>query len=77
MPVDAVQVLVPNVRSAMAQVASTFHGDPSSSLTLIGVTGTNGKTTTVQLLANVFAAAGRRAEVLGTLTGARTTPGVT
>ena len=43
-------------------------------MTIIGVTGTNGKTTTVHLLANVFAAAGRRAEVLGTLTGVRTTP---
>ena len=43
-------------------------------MTVIGVTGTNGKTTTVQLLANVFAEAGRRVEVLGTLTGERTTP---
>ncbi len=74
LPVDVVQVLVPDVRLAMARVASTFHGDPSSALIVIGVTGTNGKTTTVQLLSNVFAAAGLRAEVLGTLTGVRTTP---
>jgi UDP-N-acetylmuramoyl-L-alanyl-D-glutamate--2,6-diaminopimelate ligase len=71
---DVAQVVVPDVRRAMARVAATFHGDPSTAMTVIGVTGTNGKTTTVQLLANVFAAAGRRIEVLGTLTGARTTP---
>jgi UDP-N-acetylmuramoyl-L-alanyl-D-glutamate--2,6-diaminopimelate ligase len=74
LPVDVVQVLVPNVRRAMARVASTFHRDPSSTMTVIGVTGTNGKTTTVHLLANAFAEAGRRVEVLGTLTGERTTP---
>jgi UDP-N-acetylmuramoyl-L-alanyl-D-glutamate--2,6-diaminopimelate ligase len=71
---DVVQVIVPATRPAMATVAATFHGHPSSDLTLIGVTGTNGKTTTVQLLANVLREAGRRVEVLGTLTGERTTP---
>ncbi len=56
----SLQVVVPDVRAAMARVASTFHDDPSATLTVIGVTGTNGKTTTVQLIANAFAAAGRR-----------------
>jgi len=68
------QVVVPATRPAMALVASTFHGNPSASLSVIGVTGTNGKTTTVHLVANVLAAAGSRVEVLGTLSGARTTP---
>jgi UDP-N-acetylmuramoyl-L-alanyl-D-glutamate--2,6-diaminopimelate ligase len=74
LPVGVAQVVVPDVRSAMARVAATFHGDPSASLSVIGVTGTNGKTTTVQLIANIFAAAGQRTEVIGTLTGERTTP---
>jgi len=68
------QVLVADTRVAMARVAAELHGHPSTAMTVVGVTGTNGKTTTVQLLANIFRAAGRRVETIGTLTGARTTP---
>jgi len=74
LPIATPQVVVPDSRRAMALVASTFHHHPSEKLTVIGVTGTNGKTTTVQLLANVFHAAGREVRALGTLSGARTTP---
>ncbi len=74
LPVDVPQVVVPETRRAMGVVSSTFFGHPSEALTVIGVTGTNGKTTTVHLLGNIFEAAGRRANVLGTLSGARTTP---
>ena len=42
--------------------------------TVVGVTGTNGKTTVVSAVAHVLSAAGRRVEAIGTLTGARTTP---
>ncbi|MFP5322006.1 MAG: UDP-N-acetylmuramoyl-L-alanyl-D-glutamate--2,6-diaminopimelate ligase [Acidimicrobiia bacterium] len=76
--VDVPQLQVPSVRAAMGPVAARFWGDPSRDLTVIGVTGTNGKTTTVALLRSVFEAAGRRCEVLGTLTsrpgGPPTTP---
>ncbi len=73
----AAQVLVPSTREAMGPVASAFHGRPSRRLELVGVTGTNGKTTTCHLLRSVFAVAGRTAAVIGTLTGARTTPEAT
>ena len=68
------QIRVPDSRAAMASVAAAFFGHPSRSLSVVGVTGTNGKTTTTHMLRNVVDAAGRRAEVLGTLSGARTTP---
>src|SRR5690606_7048410 len=44
------QVVVPSVRHAMALLASELWGDPSSSVSLVGVTGTNGKTTVVSLV---------------------------
>jgi UDP-N-acetylmuramoyl-L-alanyl-D-glutamate--2,6-diaminopimelate ligase len=74
LPLAVPQVVVPEVRRAMAVVAATLYGHPSTDLTVIGVTGTNGKTTTVHLIANACAVAGKKSEVLGTLTGARTTP---
>lgn len=78
LPVDVPQVRVPDVRRAMGPLATRFHGDPSRDMTVIGVTGTNGKTTTVAMLRSIFEAAGKRCEVLGTLTsvpgGPPTTP---
>ncbi|MBL8778373.1 MAG: UDP-N-acetylmuramoyl-L-alanyl-D-glutamate--2,6-diaminopimelate ligase [Acidimicrobiales bacterium] len=68
------QVVVPDARAAMGPAAAAVHGNPSEHLVVIGVTGTNGKTTTVHLLSSILEHAGRRAEVIGTLTGARTTP---
>ena len=70
LPVDVPQVVVPSVRHAMGPVAARFFGDPSRRLTVVGITGTNGKTTTVSLLHSIFEAAGRRCEVIGTLTSA-------
>lgn len=49
-----------NPRSALGQIASLLHGRPSEQLRLVGVTGTDGKTTTCQLVSEVLAAAGRR-----------------
>jgi UDP-N-acetylmuramoyl-L-alanyl-D-glutamate--2,6-diaminopimelate ligase len=68
------QLLVADARASMAPLAAAFFGHPSRSMAVVGVTGTNGKTTTTHLLRNVVEAAGRRAEVLGTLSGTRTTP---
>ena len=68
------QIVVPDVRAAMALAAAAVHGDPSLSIIVVGVTGTNGKTTTTHLVSNVMVAAGRRVDVLGTLSGPRTTP---
>jgi UDP-N-acetylmuramoyl-L-alanyl-D-glutamate--2,6-diaminopimelate ligase len=68
------QVRVADVRRAMGPVAAAFHGHPSRALDVVGVTGTNGKTTTTAFLRSALEAAGRRTRVIGTLGGARTTP---
>lgn len=68
------EVRVPSVRRAMGPVAAAVAGHPSHALTVLGVTGTNGKTTVVSLLASILDAAGWPATTIGTLTGARTTP---
>ena len=68
------EVQVASARVAMGRVAAEFHGHPSQHLAVVGVTGTNGKTTVVHLLAAILRHAGRRPAVIGTLTGARTTP---
>jgi UDP-N-acetylmuramoyl-L-alanyl-D-glutamate--2,6-diaminopimelate ligase len=62
-----VQVVVPDVREALARVASAFYGNPSSSLTLIGITGTNGKTTTSYLLESILEEDGKKVGVMGTV----------
>ena len=72
--VDVPQVLVDDVRPAMAGMAAALHGHPSQRMAVVGVTGTNGKTTTTHFLRSVLEAAGRRAAVIGTLSGVRTTP---
>jgi UDP-N-acetylmuramoyl-L-alanyl-D-glutamate--2,6-diaminopimelate ligase len=68
------QLVVADVRRSLGPVASAVFGDPSTRLDVVGVTGTNGKTTTAHLLAGILAADGRQCEVIGTLSGARTTP---
>ncbi len=68
------QLVVPDVRSAMAAAAVAIHHDPSSNLNVLGVTGTAGKTTVTQLLETVLTHCGVRTESIGTLSGARTTP---
>jgi UDP-N-acetylmuramoyl-L-alanyl-D-glutamate--2,6-diaminopimelate ligase len=71
------QLLVSSVRAAMGLVASAFHGDPSQRIPVVGVTGTNGKTTVCHLVAAIFEASGRPSGVIGTLSGTRTTPEAT
>ncbi len=63
----APQVIVPSARRAMALMAARWHGHPSAGLRVVGVTGTNGKTTTAHLVAGVFAAAGLPCGLLGTV----------
>ncbi|HEX6208583.1 MAG TPA: UDP-N-acetylmuramoyl-L-alanyl-D-glutamate--2,6-diaminopimelate ligase [Actinomycetota bacterium] len=67
---EATQVLVPSVREAMGPIAAAFHGRPAERISLVGITGTNGKTTTTYLLEGVFRAAGLTPGVIGT-TGVR------
>jgi UDP-N-acetylmuramoyl-L-alanyl-D-glutamate--2,6-diaminopimelate ligase len=81
--VSAPQVKVPSVRAAMGPAAAVVHGTPSRELTIVGTTGTNGKTTICYLLEGAFAAAGWGTGVIGTIEtrmkgirqpGVRTTP---
>lgn len=60
-------VQVPHAREALALLANKFYGFPSRSLLLVGVTGTNGKTTTAHLIAHLLRASGFRAGIIGTL----------
>ncbi len=61
------QCIVPDARVAMGRLCQALVGDPSRRLRVIGVTGTNGKTTTTALIASVLSAAGCRVGTLGTL----------
>ena len=72
-PVVQVRVAPGGARPAMARLAAAYWGHPASSLVVVGVTGTNGKTTVSHLVGAVAAHAGRPVSVMGTLSGARTT----
>ena len=60
-------VMVPSVRAAMGPIAARWYGEPSRELLVVGVTGTNGKTTTAHLVAGMLAANGQPAGLLGTV----------
>ncbi len=77
------EVVVDDVRAAMAPAAARLHGDPTATLRVVGVTGTNGKTTTAYLVRALLEAAGHPTGLLGTVKSvvggvehevARTTP---
>ena len=70
-------LLVGSVRRAVGPAAAIVHGHPGRRLDLAGVTGTNGKTTTVRLAAGLLRTAGREPVEVGTLTGTLTTPEAT
>ncbi|MCK4268756.1 MAG: UDP-N-acetylmuramoyl-L-alanyl-D-glutamate--2,6-diaminopimelate ligase, partial [Actinomycetia bacterium] len=61
------QIEVPNARKALAQVSDIFFGQPSRKLRLVGVTGTNGKTTIAYLMESIFKHAGFKTGLIGTI----------
>jgi UDP-N-acetylmuramoyl-L-alanyl-D-glutamate--2,6-diaminopimelate ligase len=61
---EAPQLVVPSVRSAMPRAAVEFFGDPTARLPVAAITGTNGKTTTAYLLWSILAAAGEQPGLL-------------
>ncbi len=65
--VQAPWVVVPDARLALARLAAAFYGHPSRELRVVGITGTNGKTTTAYLVSALFEAAGIRCGMLGTI----------
>ena len=64
---DVPQARVEDARAAMAPVAAAFNQDPTSELTVVGITGTNGKTTTAFLVRHLLESAGRQCGLLGTV----------
>src|SRR6516225_11280941 len=63
----ATTVVVQDSREALAQLASFFYGEPAKKLTMIGVTGTNGKTTTTFLIKHILERANRPTGLIGTV----------
>src|SRR5262245_7803070 len=78
LPLPVPALLAPDARAALGWTAAALYGYPSRRLRLVGVTGTNGKTTTTHLVEAIFRAAGQKTGVIGTLgarVGDRTLPG--
>lgn len=67
LPIAVPQVIVPNARRAMAIAAANAYGRPADAMRMVGVTGTNGKTTTVAMIQAMLEANGIRTATLGTL----------
>lgn len=73
-PESVAVMTVPNVREVLGFFASAAFAFPSRALTTVGITGTNGKTSTASIVASILRADGKSVEVMGTLTNVRTTP---
>ena len=67
-------LVIDDVRRAMPVLAARIFGNPERDLVICGVTGTNGKTTVTHMLSGILSTHGHRVAVIGTLSGARTTP---
>ena len=65
--IDVPQIVVANGREAMALISRTFYGNPDESMTMIGITGTNGKTTTTYMIKSVLETAGKKTGLIGTI----------
>lgn len=74
LPDDVAIIKVKNVREVLGHVAHKVFGEPATSLTIVGITGTNGKTSTTAMLSAILSYAGFSVYTIGTLTGERTTP---
>jgi UDP-N-acetylmuramoyl-L-alanyl-D-glutamate--2,6-diaminopimelate ligase len=70
-PAPANAIAVPGLRARLGAMGDLFHGHPSHAMTMVGVTGTNGKTSTVQLLAQAWHLRGLRSGSIGTLGAGR------
>ncbi len=77
LPLNIPQLLVPDSRAALSLAACVFYGFPSERMKVVGITGTNGKTTTANMLYSIWRSQGKKAGVIGTLGvrfGERTNP---
>lgn len=66
-PAGVTAVVAPDAREALAQIAAAYYRHPAETLTVVGVTGTNGKTTVTTLLRNMLEAAGHPCGLIGTM----------
>lgn len=73
-PDHIAQIRVPNVRNVIGWIAAEMYNQPSRDLVVIGITGTNGKTSTASMVGDILRGLGKSVTVFGTLTGERTTP---
>jgi UDP-N-acetylmuramoyl-L-alanyl-D-glutamate--2,6-diaminopimelate ligase len=64
---NAAWIVVPDARRALAAMAAAFYAHPSRGMTVVGITGTNGKTTTAYLISALFETAGLKCGILGTV----------
>ena len=65
--INVLQILVEDTRKVIGLISAAFYGYPSKRLKIIGVTGTNGKTTTTYLLASILEKANKKVGIIGTL----------
>ncbi|MFH1407329.1 MAG: UDP-N-acetylmuramoyl-L-alanyl-D-glutamate--2,6-diaminopimelate ligase [Candidatus Omnitrophota bacterium] len=84
-PKHITKIIVKDSKEALVEIAKSFYADPSSNLKVIGITGTNGKTTTAYLIEKMLTSAGYGTGVIGTISyrfgnraipATNTTPGV-
>jgi UDP-N-acetylmuramoyl-L-alanyl-D-glutamate--2,6-diaminopimelate ligase len=67
LPYDLPQIIVPSVRRVLGKISSLIYDNPSSKMRVIGVTGTNGKTTTTYMIETALEFAGIRSGLIGTI----------
>lgn len=67
MHVGVVKVVVPDTRKALSQISANYYGHPAKKLKFVGVTGTNGKTTTSHLMKSILEASGEKVGLVGTI----------
>jgi UDP-N-acetylmuramoyl-L-alanyl-D-glutamate--2,6-diaminopimelate ligase len=73
-PESVAVITVSNVREVLGVFAAAAFSFPARALTMVGITGTNGKTSTAAIIASILRADGKTVEVMGTFTNVRTTP---
>ena len=67
LPFDVPQIIVGNARKSMTEMAAAFYGYPQREMCMIGVTGTNGKTTTTYMVKSIAEQAGKKVGIIGTI----------
>ena len=67
LPLDVPQIIVKHARKAMAEMAAAFYGYPQREMLMLGVTGTNGKTSTTYMVKSIAEQAGKKVGIIGTI----------